>query len=1060
MTTKMECSDRGYPPNSPGEFDSQSAGTPSSKEEEEKGDYAREIAILRGQFVDLQSSVLGRLDDADSLKDKFERLHQAYRTASTDTGERLTGMEYDIKKSKTERASESTLLKQVQRENEEMRQQLANQKAKMDEAARRHAEELSSGLKQLKDELLSSMEEQIDGQNLKRKQLKAYWEAELTTRCGSVKDSLSADLDKRTNFLQENYRQEIRDSAQRVVTQQAQDQRTNEATFKKFNEVLQGLQQHDYQQNSSLQTLQNRAQALETSLKSLDQDMNSIDAKHGKLHQDRVAAEGQIRAEQLVQRQVAEATKAALETMKRETSSLVDKHKKEREEAVAQAEVTLRQELLAAEARSEAKLQQDYTSLEGKIDQKVQGLAGHVGREFNNVKRSFEEELGKRDQSIQAIQVALEARKQDLETLKGSIKDKLERRDQRFQDQKKTLDAFTELANSMLEEQGKSINALSEQAKDLAWTCGDLATAQKQQWEQTQVLVRSTEDFIVKQELPRIANQLEGYISGLRQGLVATEQKLSNDMNTLRTSTTETLESTKAELTSKVEKAVQDQQQHFTKLSEAVSKSQEGLKKSVEKFHSEQLRREENFTSSVRSWQTERERIQAEELKTMKAQIKEDTESMRQENRNFQHKIWRENEASNKKLKEQFEQEQTLLRTSDELSKQELLSMKQSVKDATAAMTQSVEDTNKAMTKSVEDMNKEMKESFEELQEEAYQTVQGRLEEVEQGIKEKEKELDIRGARLEEAFEDRTEKTEQQLNQSLQEQKQRFDELERNNQAKFQAHDKQLEGIEEELRQNFFPRLTDLERDKDSMQEDVEDLKKSISGATEGEKTGNSGAPGSDASAMCKSLETAIDDLRQDLNETKASTKELEKQLQGWADDVGSLKKEHPNLLKDVEELKKTLKKGERQQQRQQPATSTASSSASAANNFSSSSASTATSFSYANANAPSASAAAARPSEGGTGIPTSSPFAVDYIFSNPEAEQRAKKLLTELRDSRRRVNDQDRRRNLLKKAFLQVHPDHTGTEDPQIRRELRIWWEKWLEENKEWYIGDRTGSP
>mmetsp|Transcript_66802 Transcript_66802/g.145155 ORF Transcript_66802/g.145155 Transcript_66802/m.145155 type:complete len:601 (-) Transcript_66802:107-1909(-) len=223
MTTKMECSDRGYPPNSPGEFDSQSAGTPSSKEEEEKGDYAREIAILRGQFVDLQSSVLGRLDDADSLKDKFERLHQAYRTASTDTGERLTGMEYDIKKSKTERASESTLLKQVQRENEEMRQQLANQKAKMDEAARRHAEELSSGLKQLKDELLSSMEEQIDGQNLKRKQLKAYWETELTMRCGSVKESnhWTADLDSIKVLVQKETQglMELKGNAEAQITE-------------------------------------------------------------------------------------------------------------------------------------------------------------------------------------------------------------------------------------------------------------------------------------------------------------------------------------------------------------------------------------------------------------------------------------------------------------------------------------------------------------------------------------------------------------------------------------------------------------------------------------------------------------------------------------------------------------------------------------------------------------------------------------------------------------------------------------------------------------------------
>mmetsp|Transcript_44330 Transcript_44330/g.95124 ORF Transcript_44330/g.95124 Transcript_44330/m.95124 type:complete len:1042 (-) Transcript_44330:211-3336(-) len=679
-------------------------------------------------------------------------------------------------------------------------------------------------------------------------------------------------------------------------------------------------------------------------------------------------------------------------------------------------------------AQLDSKLQASETKLEEKLNQVTSSMSTTVDNAKVEVEGNFQNEVTRLQVELNKLRTETLAAQDGLEK---QIEAKLvERLETAFEKESNHWTADLDSIKVLVQKETQGLMELKGNAEAQI----------------TEMKSRLCEFSTESQELNDALKKLEKQLDDERK-------KRRSDMKELAT------KKEVAELRESLQAEVQDERTRVEQLRDEFEVILDRVNK-VDNLEEEQLRREENFTSSVRSWQTERERIQAEELKTMKAQIKEDTESMRQENRNFQHKIWRENEASNKKLKEQFEQEQTLLRTSDELSKQELLSMKQSVKDATAAMTQSVEDTNKAMTKSVEDMNKEMKESFEELQEEAYQTVQGRLEEVEQGIKEKEKELDIRGARLEEAFEDRTEKTEQQLNQSLQEQKQRFDELERNNQAKFQAHDKQLEGIEEELRQNFFPRLTDLERDKDSMQEDVEDLKKSISGATEGEKTGNSGAPGSDASAMCKSLETAIDDLRQDLNETKASTKELEKQLQGWADDVGSLKKEHPNLLKDVEELKKTLKKGERQQQRQQPATSTASSSASAANNFSSSSASTATSFSYANANAPSASAAAARPSEGGTGIPTSSPFAVDYIFSNPEAEQRAKKLLTELRDSRRRVNDQDRRRNLLKKAFLQVHPDHTGTEDPQIRRELRIWWEKWLEENKEWYIGDRTGSP
>eukprot|EP00405_Crypthecodinium_cohnii_P009510 CAMPEP_0206440910 /NCGR_PEP_ID=MMETSP0324_2-20121206/12999_1 /ASSEMBLY_ACC=CAM_ASM_000836 /TAXON_ID=2866 /ORGANISM="Crypthecodinium cohnii, Strain Seligo" /LENGTH=930 /DNA_ID=CAMNT_0053908635 /DNA_START=166 /DNA_END=2958 /DNA_ORIENTATION=- len=157
-----------------------------------------------------------------------------------------------------------------------------------------------------------------------------------------------------------------------------------------------------------------------------------------------------------------------------------------------------------------------------------------------------------------------------------------------------------------------------------------------------------------------------------------------------------------AELRESLQAEVQDERTRVEQLRDEFEVILDRVNK-VDNLEEEQLRREENFTSSVRSWQTERERIQAEELKTMKAQIKEDTEAMRQE----------------------------------------LLNTKTSVEDTTAAMMKSVEDTNHAM-----------KESLDELKEEAFQEVQDRLDEVKKGVQKKEEELDMRGARLEKALED------------------------------------------------------------------------------------------------------------------------------------------------------------------------------------------------------------------------------------------------------------------------------------------------------------------
>jgi len=92
------------------------------------------------------------------------------------------------------------------------------------------------------------------------------------------------------------------------------------------------------------------------------------------------------------------------------------------------------------------------------------------------------------------------------------------------------------------------------------------------------------------------------------------------------------------------------------------------------------------------------------------------------------------------------------------------------------------------------------------------------------------------------------------------------------------------------------------------------------------------------------------------------------------------------------------------------------------------------------------------------TSQPGEGPFELPAdFFKNAEAKEKCRQILSGLKEFRRNNIDRDQRRMYLKSVYLQVHPDHAGSEDPEIRKELTDWWRIWVDDNKSWFIGDEA---